>query len=157
MSCRALKSGLRPATTAHASHEPYRHDRRYREIRGPFGPERNCDDLIGAKRLVYARHGVPPRVPRGRHGNLLRTHYPRPHASPVFLSVQGKDRKRVPFREFAIRIAARTVIAAILLSLAVQIAPLSDVNRQDIGLTGSLCGQGPASTQFVPSARERRR
>ena len=46
--------------------------------------------------------------------------------------------------ELAIRVAARTVIAALLLAMMLQYLALSREDRENFWLTGSLCARSPA-------------
>jgi hypothetical protein len=47
--------------------------------------------------------------------------------------------------QFAVRFAARTVMAALLLAMTLQFLALSGEDRRNVWLTGSLCARSAAS------------
>jgi hypothetical protein len=49
--------------------------------------------------------------------------------------------------QFAVRMAARTAVAALLLAMVLQFLALSDDDRAGVWLTGTLCARPAASAR----------
>jgi hypothetical protein len=105
---------------------------------------RHSRHRYGNRCLESSRHGEPSGVPGRCHGHLLRAGHTRADAPTLLLPVQAEDGMNSERGELATRMAARTVLAALLLAMMLQYLVLSREDRENFWLTGSLCARSPA-------------
>ena len=80
-------------------------------------------------------------------GTYVRAGYAGADPSALVLSVQAENGMSEARGQLVVRIAARAVIAALLLAMAAQVLALSREDRANVWLTGSLCARPVAATR----------